>query len=81
MTADCRERQPVIEQVGKELLEVNEEGLEQVEGHRVVELLATTPIVPQEEPDSADLNGSAPPSPPAVHVRRMTPCPQMLQLL
>ena len=59
----------MIEQVGRELLEVNEEGLEQVEGHRVVELLATTPIVAQEEPNSADLNGSAPPPPPAVHVR------------
>ena len=57
MPAACRERRPVIEQVGKELLEVNEEGLEQVEGHRVVELLATTPIASQEDSDSARLNG------------------------
>ena len=64
----------MIEQVGKELLEVNEEGLEQVEGHRVVELLATTPIVSQQEFNSADLNGSAPPSPPAVHVRSIALC-------
>jgi hypothetical protein len=40
----------VIEQVGRELLEPNEDGLEQVEGHRVVELLATTPIASAEEP-------------------------------
>ena len=69
VAAERRERRPVIEQVGRELLEVNAEGLEQVEGHRVVELLATTPVVPLEEPASADLNGSAPPSTPALHVR------------
>ena len=71
----------MIEQVGKELLEVNEEGLEQVEGHRVVELLATTPIVSQEDSESASLNGSAPPSSPAVHVRSKAMCPHILQLL
>ena len=65
----------MIEQVGRELLEVNAEGLEQVEGHRVVELLATTPVVPLEEPSSAHLNGSAPPTTPAVHVRSMPLCP------
>lgn len=69
VAAECRERRPVIEQVGKELLEVNKEGLEQVEGHRVVELLATTPRMPLEESASADLNGSAPSSAPAVYVR------------
>ena len=42
----------MIEQLGKELLEPNEDGLEQVEGHRVVELLATTPTASAEEPGS-----------------------------
>ena len=54
-----RERRAGIEQLGKELLEVNEQGLEQVEGHRVVELLATTPIASADDSSSPDSNGSA----------------------
>lgn len=54
-----RERRGVIEQIGRELLEPNEQGLEQVEGHRVVELLATMPIEPLEEPSKADTPGSS----------------------
>lgn len=63
-----RERRAVIEQLGKELLEVNEQGLEQVEGHRVVELLATTPIASMDDSSSPDSNGSAPHSAPSVRL-------------
>ena len=63
-----RERRAVIEQLGKELLEVNEQGLEQVEGHRVVELLATTPIASLDDSSSPDSNGSTPHSAPSVRL-------------
>jgi hypothetical protein len=55
----------VIEQVARELCQGNEDGLEQVEGHRVVELLETTPLVPAEpDPDAAESPSTAAPPPP-----------------
>ena len=48
----------MIEQVGRELMEPNEQGLEQVEGHRIVELLQTTPLAPLDEDESAASNGT-----------------------
>ena len=50
-----RQRRSVIEQVARELCEGNEEGLEQVEGHRVVELIETTPLDRDDaDPDAVD---------------------------
>jgi hypothetical protein len=55
-----RERRPVIEQVGRELCE-GAGGLEQVEGHRIVELLQTTPLHTGEpDPDAAAEQVAAP---------------------
>ena len=50
----------MIEQVGRELMQPNEQGLEQVEGHRIVELLQATPLEPLAEDEGAASNGSGP---------------------
>lgn len=57
-----RQRRPVIEQLAKELCQGNQDGLEQVEGHRVVELLESTALEPvTPDPDVADSSaGRAP---------------------
>ena len=49
-----RQRRPVIEQVARELCHPVD-GIEQVEGHRIVELLETTPLAPvQPDPDAPE---------------------------
>lgn len=53
----------MIEQVGRELMQPNEQGLEQVEGHRIVELLQATPLEPLAEDEGAASNGTGPPQP------------------
>lgn len=58
----CRERRPVIEQVAHELCHpvADEDGIEQVEGHRIVELLETTPLAPVEgDPDAPESAASS----------------------
>lgn len=50
----CRQRRPVIEQVAAELCHPVGP-LEQVDGHRIVELLETTPLAPvQPDPDAPE---------------------------
>ena len=41
-------------------MQPNEQGLEQVEGHRIVELLQATPLEPLAEDEGAASNGSGP---------------------
>ncbi|EIE24373.1 hypothetical protein COCSUDRAFT_83677 [Coccomyxa subellipsoidea C-169] len=49
-----QQRRPVIEQVARELCHPVD-GIEQVEGHRIVELLETTPLAPvQPDPDAPE---------------------------
>jgi hypothetical protein len=51
----------VIEQVAKELCQGNQDGLEQVEGHRIVELLEGTPLEDVTDPNTPEGSAAAPP--------------------
>lgn len=58
----CRQRRPVIEQVARELCHPvgGLDGIEQVEGHRIVELLESTPLAPvQPDPDAPESSASS----------------------
>ena len=68
----CRQRRPVIEQVARELCHPvgGLDGIEQVDGHRIVELLETTPLAPvQPDPDAPESAASS-----AASVSKVGPC-------
>jgi hypothetical protein len=78
-----RQRRSVIEQVARELCDGNEEGLEQVEGSRVVELLETMPLDTDgdADPDAASPEDTDDDASPSMQARRgLSACAHPLAL-